>query len=168
LLGIAGRVRLILHGLAVVIVLLALPLDAYPRQLAIARSSDHPLSALTSCLTSESRTASRPGVVVEGVDELSHPFHYYLSRIGPWQTDVEALEQAQRSLVAGDPIPFMLLRRPTWRTMVHSAPGASELDSVLLLSDDRVLIVPTSDWVCLSVAVEAGGHRVTRRDVLTR
>ncbi len=165
----AGGTRWAVRGTAVALLLTALPIAAYPLQLATARSVDRPLGALASCLVEESAGETLPGTFVEHSEGLPHPFYYYLRHAGPWQTEGDVSVEIERRVLAGDPASLVLLQRSTWETEraeVLSRPGGESLtplfDAGLYVPNDRVLVVPARYWKCLAAAVDAGGRQMSQ------
>ncbi len=165
----AGGSRWAVRGTAVALLLAALPLAAYPRQLTTARSVDRPLGALAACLITESAGGALPGTFVEHSEGLPHPFYYYLRHAGPWQTEGDVSVEIERRILAGSPPSLVLLQRPTWeaaRAEALSRPAGESLtplfDAGLYVPNDRVLVVPARYWKCLAAAVDAGGRQVNQ------
>jgi len=166
----AGGMRWAVNGVALATLLAALPLAAYPRQLATARSIDRPLGALASCLVAESHDGNLPGTFVERAEGLPHPFFYYLRHVGPWRTEGDVSVEIERRIVHGEPASLVLLQRSTWeaaRAGALSRPGGDSLtplfDAGLYVPDDRVLVVPARYWSCLAAAVDAGGRQMNQQ-----
>jgi 4-amino-4-deoxy-L-arabinose transferase-like glycosyltransferase len=94
----AGFPRSLLRGLAVWLVLLALPLQTYLLKVDRLSSVDLPLHSLRACLTdlADAGTTGRVGVYISHTGLVAHPFYYYLRKTGPWVHGEDRLDEEAR------------------------------------------------------------------------
>jgi 4-amino-4-deoxy-L-arabinose transferase-like glycosyltransferase len=159
LLCLTGHIRALSAGLALAVVAVILPVLVYPLKLERAASDARPLGTLHDCVLT--MDASPRETHVYRLDaQISHAYHYYLRRVGPWIEHAGSPgndELLRRLFVPGEQTLMILLRRD-YEQFTQELDKESSLPTGLALAEyvPEVLLTPGPFERCGAAAAASG------------
>ena len=167
LLLVAMRARDASRALTAALLIVVLPVTAYPATLRRLDTQDHPLRTLRDCVASVRAPSAQTRVYLAYDQLLSHSFFYYLHAIGPWKSDLPIETTALRYfLLQPGAESLVLMPRADYgrfavnmrefgvRTAVGRLPGVGAL--ALPINGNVVILLPGPFEPCAVQAAAAG------------